>query len=153
MKKMLPWLVTILLSITLIVLAAFLLLQHSGSGDTTASAAEEKQVEKKSADEIVELTSEITDIKTNLADTDQIVTANFAFQLSDKSAKASFEKIKDISIKPIIIQTLAGTKAEELNTPKGRTMFFNKLTNLINQALPEGKVSKTDVTNILVVPI
>ena len=151
MKKMLPWLITILLAITLIVLAAFLLMGKFFPSDTNDVNAAVEKVEAKhlSADEIVELTSEITDIKTNLADPDYIVLINFAFQLDSTKSKEEFDKIKEIKIKPIIIKTLADTKPEQLNGAEGKDQLSSKLVNLINKTLTEGKLTQIEVTNFI----
>ncbi|ANY75497.1 flagellar basal body-associated FliL family protein [Paenibacillus ihbetae] len=153
MKKMLPWLITILLSITLIVLAIFLLSDKLTEEPKTASASDEPAAVNLSADEIVEMTSEITGIKTNLADPQYIAQMAFAFQLSDKKAKAEFDKIKEIKIKPIIIKTLADTKPELLNDSKGREQFTAKLQNLINKSLTSGRLIQIDMTDVLIAGI
>ncbi|GIP27374.1 hypothetical protein J23TS9_25040 [Paenibacillus sp. J23TS9] len=151
MKKMLPWLITILLAITLIVVAVVLLtpqlLGKNNSNPNTAAQAIE--VQKLSADELVEMTSEITDIKTNLADQDYIVLMNFAFQLNDKKSKEEFDKIKEFKIKPIIIKTLADTKPDELRGSGGKDQLSAKLINLINKTLTEGKLTQIEITNYI----
>ncbi|MFX3649185.1 MAG: flagellar basal body-associated FliL family protein [Paenibacillus sp.] len=151
MKKMMPWLATMLLAITLIVVVVFVFMQGQNKNDThTAAAAEEK---KMTADEIVEVSSELAQIKTNLADPDRIIMVSFSFSLSDKTAKEDFEKIKSITVKPIIIQALADTKAEELSTAKGMKQFNEKLTGLINEALPEPKLKSTSFSDIVIAPM
>ncbi|WP_151735123.1 flagellar basal body-associated FliL family protein [Paenibacillus tengchongensis] len=149
MKKMLPWLITALLGITLIAVAAGLLWDKFFPKDTNDVNAAVQNVEAKhlSADEIVELTAELTGIKTNLADPEYIVSIDFAFQLDTATAKEDFEKIKQIKIKPIIIKTLADTKPEELNGAGGKDQLSAKLVNLINKTLPEGKLTQIDITN------
>lgn len=152
MKKMLPWLITILLAITLIVVAAFLLMNKIFPSDTNNPVNEvAQQVETKNltADQIVELTSEISEIKTNLADPDYIVQINFAFQLDTAKAKEEFEKIKDIKIKPLIIKTLADVKPQELSGAAGKDQLCSKLLNQINKTLPEGKVTQVEITNYI----
>ncbi|WP_413377488.1 flagellar basal body-associated FliL family protein [Paenibacillus taichungensis] len=152
MKKMLPWLATSLLAITLIVVVVFVFMQGQNGNkiDThTASAAEKKMT----ADEIVAVSSELGEIKTNLADIDHIVVVSFSFKLSDKKAKEDFEKIKEITVKPIIIQTFADTKSDELATAKGRIQFNKKLTELINEALPEGKLASTSFSAFVMAPM
>lgn len=152
MKKMLPWLATSLLAITLIVVVVFVFMQGQNGNkiDTHTAAAAEK---KMTADEIVEVSSELGEIKTNLADIDHVVVVSFSFKLSDKKAKEDFEKIKEITVKPIIIQTFADTKSDELATAKGRIQFNKKLTELINEALPEGKLTSTSFSSFLTAPI
>lgn len=153
MKKMMPWLATMLLAITLIVVVVFVFMQgqNGNKNDThTAAAAEEKKL---TADEIVEVSSELAQIKTNLADPDRIIMVSFSFSLSDKTAKEDFEKIKSITVKPIIIQALADTKAEELSSAKGMQQFNEKLTGLINEALPEPKLKSTSFSDIVIAPM
>ncbi|OMF17335.1 flagellar basal body protein FliL [Paenibacillus amylolyticus] len=153
MKKMMPWLATMLLAITLIVVVVFVFMQgqNGNKNDThTAAASEAKRM---TADEIVEVSSELGEIKTNLADTDHVVVVSFSFKLSDKTAKEDFEKIKEITVKPIIIQTFADTKSEELATAKGRVQFNERLTGLINEALPEGKLSSTSFSAFVMAPM
>ncbi|OBZ18377.1 flagellar basal body protein FliL [Bacillus sp. FJAT-27264] len=151
MKKMLPWLITILLAITLIVVAAFLLMDKlfpSNSNDVD-KAVHNVQTKRLSADEIVALTAEIKDIKTNSADPDYIVLINLAFQLDSVKSKEAFEKIQEIKIKPIIIKTLADSKPEELNGASGKDQLTSKLVNLINKSLTEGKLTQIQVTNFV----
>ncbi|MEK4979750.1 flagellar basal body-associated FliL family protein [Bacillus sp. FSL K6-6540] len=154
MKKMLPWLITILLSITLIVLAIFLLSDKLlGDNEKSQASANAAALSKLSADEIVKMTSEITGIKTNLADPEFVAQMAFAFQLNDKKAKEEFDKIKEIKIKPIIIKTLADTKPELLNDSKGREQFIAKLQNLINKSLTSGHLIQIEMTEVMIVGI
>ncbi|MGG4034494.1 flagellar basal body-associated FliL family protein [Paenibacillus cisolokensis] len=145
MKKMLPWLITILLAITLIAVVSIVVFDSLLGSDLK----ETKTAEKKTltADERVEVTSEITDIKRNLLDPDYVVVVSFAFQLDSKKAKADFDKVKDIQIRPIINRTLADMTAEELNGSKGQDALGAKLLQSINEVLPSGKVVKVDITN------
>ncbi|MEK3734577.1 MULTISPECIES: flagellar basal body-associated FliL family protein [Paenibacillus] len=152
MKKMFPWIITIMLSITLIVLAVFVLSNSNGKNDAQ-TAATVKVKPHMSADEIVEVTSEITGIKTNLADPDYIISVAFSIQLSDKKAKEEFDKIKDIKIKPIIIKTLADTNPDTLNGSKGREQFTSKLMDLVNESITTGKVVQIDIADVLVAGI
>jgi len=159
MKKMLPWLITILLSITLIAVVTILLLNNtpfgskSDNGSKAANSVKDVKVERISANKRVEVTSEIKDIKTNLVDPEYIVIIDFAFQLENKKTKEDFEKIKDITIKPIIISILGDTPPEALNGSKGKDALKSKLLNLINQRLKEtteGKLVNVDITNFMV---
>ncbi|NWL86395.1 MULTISPECIES: flagellar basal body-associated FliL family protein [unclassified Paenibacillus] len=157
MKKMAPWLITILLAITLIVLAAFLLMNQITSPDRSSevkNAVGNVAVPKSlSADEIVQVTSTIEGIKTNLSDAGYVVGMDFAFQMDSATTKEAFDKIKDYKIKPIIIKTLADTKPDELTGAKGKDNLSSKLLNLINKSLPEGKLIQIDITNFIMQPI
>lgn len=157
MKKMLPWLVTTLFAIALIAIVAVILFNTLMGPDNPASdsgkaanAAQAVKAEKLSADERVEVTSELTNIKTNLADPEYIAVMGFAFQLDEKSTKEDFDKIKEIQIKPIVIRTLADMKPEAINGSKGKDQLCSNLLNLINSELPEGKLIKVEVTNFIV---
>jgi len=155
MKRMLPWLITILLAITLIVVAAFFiydrLFNDSGSGfGEVDKIVEQVEPEKLTADERVEMTAEIQDIRTNLLDTNYVVVMSLAFRLDSKKAKEEFEKIKDISIKPIIIRTLSDMTEEELRGSKGKDELNARLFNLINPELTHGRLTKVEITNIII---
>jgi flagellar FliL protein len=152
---MLPWLITILLAITLIVVAAFFiydrLFNDSGSGSGEVDKiVEQVEPEKLTADERVEMTAEIQDIRTNLLDTNYVVVMSLAFRLDSKKAKEEFEKIKDISIKPIIIRTLSDMTEEELRGSKGKDELNARLFNLINPELTHGRLTKVEITNIII---
>lgn len=157
MKKMLPWLVTTLFAIALIAIVAVILFNTLMGSDDPASdsgkaanAAQAVKAEKLSADERVEVTSELTNIKTNLADPEYIAVMGFAFQLDEKSTKEDFDKIKEIQIKPIIIRTLADMKPVDVNGSKGKDQLCSSLLNQINSILTEGKLIKVEVTDSIV---
>lgn len=153
MKKMLPWLITILLAITLIVLAAFLLVNQMNKPapgtEVNASVNSVAEPAKLPVDEIVKVTSTIDDIKTNLSEPNYVVVIDFAFQLDSEVSKEAFDKIKDYKIKPIIIKTLADTKPEELTGASGKDNLSSKLLNLINKSLPQGKLIQIDITDFI----
>jgi len=157
MKRMLPWLITILLAITLIVVAAFFIYDRvfndSGSESEIDRIVEEVEPEKLTADERVAMTSEIQDIRTNLLDTDYIVVMSFAFRLDSKKAKEEFDKIANISIKPIIIRTLADMTEEQLRGSQGKDELSARLLNLINPELTHGKLTKVEITNFIITRI
>ncbi|WP_223066779.1 flagellar basal body-associated FliL family protein [Paenibacillus caui] len=153
MKKMFPWLITMLLSITLIALAAFLIVKP-GTDQAEGSSNKQGGVFKKlSAEEIVETTSVIEDIKTNLSDPSYVVSMNLAFQLNNGKAKESFDKIAEYKVKPIIIKTLADKKPEELAGAKGKDQLCTELLNQIDKVLPEGSLAQIDITYFIVTSI
>jgi len=113
MKKMLPWLVSLLLAITLIVIVGLYswstLFSDSKSNDPAKTAEESvKDVAAKpmTADEIIKVTSELNDITTNIADPQYVVKLSLSFQFDSASAKTEFDKVKDIQIKPIVNRSL-----------------------------------------------
>ncbi|MCR8845456.1 flagellar basal body-associated FliL family protein [Paenibacillus sp. SC116] len=147
MKRMLPWMITMLLAITLVALVIIMVI-NSMSGNSEGNS-ETSAVVRLSADEIVEMTSELKDIKTNLAGRDTVVAIDFAFQLDSKKTKEEFEKIKELIIKPEVLKTLADTKPEDLEGTKGKDQLSAKLLDLINKKIPEGKVIQVDITNFI----
>ncbi|MEK3905209.1 MULTISPECIES: flagellar basal body-associated FliL family protein [unclassified Paenibacillus] len=151
MKKMLPWLITILLAVTLIVVAAFLLMDKffPGDGNAVNKAVQNVETKKMTADQIVEMTAEIKDIKTNLADPDYILSVDIALQLDSASSKEEFEKIKSIKITPLIIKAIADAKPEELNGASGKDQFSSKLVNIINKNLTEGSITQIEFTKFI----
>ncbi len=152
MKKMLPWLITILLSITLIAVVAIYLFNSVFNKPETGDLAENKQVEVKvlSAKERVAVTSELKEFRRNLADPDYLVIMSFAFQLDNKSTKESFDSLLEIEIKPIISRTLADLSPEDLSGSQGEDMLESKLLNLINPIIPKGKLIKVEITNFMI---
>lgn len=154
MKKMFPWLITMLLSITLIALAAFLIVKPGGTGDQAGSAAKkQEEIKRMSAEEIVKVTSTIDDIKTNLADPSYVVSVNFAFQLNNAKAKEAFDKVADYKIKPAIIKILADKKPDELTGAKGKDQLCTELLNQIDKVLPEGSLSQVEITDFIMTAI
>ncbi|PWW06403.1 flagellar FliL protein [Paenibacillus cellulosilyticus] len=151
MRKMVPWLISILLAITLIAIVVVVLL-NTMFDDTSkeAESTEPVKVEVLSADERVEVTSELKDIRRNLLDNDYVLIVSFAFQLDSKKSQEDFEKVKDIQIRPIINRVIADMTVDQLSGSKGQDMLSSKLLNLINQELPEDeKLVKVDITNFV----
>lgn len=156
MKKMLPWLITTLLAISLIAVVA-VFLYNSILGSPEEKTAEGKtaaaSVKQLSAEERLAVTLELKDIKRNLKGDEKLVMINFAFQLDKKKAKEELDQIKDIAVKPIINRILADTTAEELQGSKGQDALEAKLLNEVNKILPEGKLVKVSITDYLLTDI
>jgi len=154
MKKMLPWLITILLSITLIAVVG-IVVYKTMFDDANKAIAEKNPVEVEvlSAEKRVEVTSTLTEFRRNLKDSQYVVSINFAFQLDSKKAKESFDKILEIEVKPIISRTLADMTADELSGSQGEDQLEATLLNLINPILPKGKLVKVEITNFMIAKI
>ncbi|MGM0880871.1 MAG: flagellar basal body-associated FliL family protein [Bacillota bacterium] len=151
MKKMIPWLITILLAITLIAIVSIILFK-SFFTDPKESRAETEtiEVEVLSADERVEVTSELKDFRRNLKDPEYVVVLSFAFQLDNKKTKEEFDKLLEIEVRPIINRTLADMTADELKGSQGEDALESKLLNLINPIIPKGKLVKVEITNFII---
>ncbi|WP_042160484.1 flagellar basal body-associated FliL family protein [Paenibacillus gorillae] len=155
MKKMLPWLVTTLLAITLIAIVCIILFKSFfNENGPDANANKPVVVKQLSADKRVEVTSELKGFTRNLLDADYVVKISFAFQLDSKKTKEDFDKLMEIEIKPIINRTIADMTADELRGSKGEDMLESKLLNLINPILPEGKkLVKVEITDFIITQI
>jgi len=154
MKKMLPWLITILLSITLITVVA-VVVYKTMFDDSSGKSAENTpvKIEVLTAEKRVEVTSTLTDYKRNLKDPSYIVIINFAFQLDSKKSKENFDKILNIEVKPIISRTIADLEPSDLSGSQGEDLLESKLLNLINPILPSGKLVKVEITDYLITKI
>lgn len=160
MKKLLPWLVSLLLAITLIVIVGIYFWstlfgesKAMSPDDQVKATVEHVEAEPKTADEMVKLTSELTDIRTNLADTDYVVQVSFSFQLDNEKAKEEFDKIKEFQIKPIINRALWVLHPEDMKGTKGKDQLTAGLINSINSVLPEGKLTKVEIVDFIMTPI
>jgi flagellar FliL protein len=154
MKKMLPWLITILLAITLIAIVGIILFKTMFADPKEKEPETETiKVEQLSADKRVEVTSELKDVRRNLKDLDYLVVVSFAFQLDGKKAKEDFDKIIDIEIRPIVNRVLADLTVEELKGSQGEDLLESKLLNLITPVITKGKLIKVEITNIQIVNV
>jgi|HigsolmetaAR203D_1030402.scaffolds.fasta_scaffold01329_17 Flagellar basal body-associated protein len=155
-KKMLPWLVIVLVAVTLITVAAFVLweaLMKDPLPDDPAllarNSVDNVRPDQLSAEQISKLTVNMDDITTNLSDLDYVVRISFAFQLSNDKAKDEFTKLEHLA-KSTVIKTLSDTKPEEIRGSEGQDALISKLMNSINGILREGKVSKIDITQLII---
>lgn len=152
-NKMVQWLIMILIAITLIALASFILWEYldkqSQSGDPTQQAAnsvENVKPKKLTAKEEKEYTIELKDITTNLAGKNY-VKINFAFLLENSKAKEEFELLST-RVRSIILQTLTDMTAEQAGGSKGQDLISTTLINKINPILSKGKLVRVDITDI-----
>jgi len=158
MRKLLPWLVSLLLAITLIVIVTFYFWNNL-FGDKKSTDPDPKgitdnvQVEPISADELVKVTSELIDIRTNLADTDYIVQISFSFQFDNEKAKEEFNKIKENQIKPIVNRALWVMTPDDMNGTKGKDQLTAGLINSVNAVLSEGKLLKVGIKGFIMTPV
>ncbi|ANE47546.1 flagellar basal body protein FliL [Paenibacillus swuensis] len=159
-KRMMPWLAMVLVIITLIMVAAFALwnyMSKSTESDNPNQQAKDSvsavQAKKLSAEEILEVSSVLDNITTNLADKDYVVKMSFAFQLDHKKTKEEFDQIANLKIKPIIVRTLADMTPDQVTGGKGFDVLSAKLLNLINTTLPEGKLIQVEITDFVITPL
>jgi flagellar FliL protein len=152
-KRMMPWVIMILVVITLIVVAAFLLwnnLFHDSSQNPSEQAinsVDTVEGTKMSAKEIKELSVEINDVLTNLS-TGEFIKISFTFVMSNDHGKEEFTLL-DFKIKSIIINTLADLTPEEVKGSQGKDYISTTLINEINKILNKGKVREVNITNFV----
>jgi flagellar protein FliL len=161
MKKLLPWLVSLLFAITLIIFVTFYfwttLFGDKKSADPAVAAKESVQdVQAEppiSADEMVKVTSELLNIRTNLADTDYVVQLSLSFQLDSQKTKDEFDKIKETQIKPLINRALWVLNPDDMIGTKGKDQLTAGLINTINAVLSDGTLTKVGITEFIMTPI
>jgi len=155
-KKMLPWIIVVLLAVTIIVGAAFVLWnsfmkESTPSNPREAARAEAGQVETEyiSAEKRAEMTVAIDDIITNLSDPTYFVNASFTFELDNTKAKHEFELLT-YKMKDVINTTLTDMTPEEARGSAGIDAISSTLLNRTNELLHEGKVRHVYITKFIV---
>ncbi|WP_282941821.1 flagellar basal body-associated FliL family protein [Paenibacillus sp. RC67] len=144
--------VAILIAITLILTAAFILWNYMDKGNQNSqdqaisSANQVKPSKKVSPDETKENTVIMKDILTNLAANNRFIKASFAFEMENKKAKEEFEKL-DFKMKAIIVQTLADMSPDQVQGSKGFDNLTSVLMNKMNPLLSSGKIKQIWITD------
>jgi flagellar FliL protein len=154
-KKLLPFIIAILIVITLILTATFFLWdminKNKTPDDPTAKAVSSvKNVSPKplTAAKTKALTVVLKDITTNLATKDKVIIVGFAFVLDSTKAMDEFNNL-DVKVKSIINQTLADLTVEEVSGAKGQDNLTSMLMNKINAIMKDGKVTEINIPNII----
>ncbi|NHN28375.1 flagellar basal body-associated FliL family protein [Paenibacillus agricola] len=151
-SKMFLMVVAILIAITLILTAAFILWNYMEKNGTDAteqaqnSASEVKQTKKATPDETKANTVILKDILTNLATNNRFIKASFAIELENIKAKDEFEKL-DFKMKAIIVQTLSDMTPEQVQGSKGLDNLTSTLMNKMNPLLSFGKIKQIWITD------
>ncbi|MCD1257812.1 flagellar basal body-associated FliL family protein [Paenibacillus athensensis] len=147
--------VSILIAITLILTAAFVLWnfmeKSTASSDPTKQAEEAvasvKPTKPPTAEEVKANTAIIKDIATNLATSGSVVKISFAFELEDSDAKTEFDSLLDSAVKGTIVQVLNDTTLEQIQGSKGSDTLTSTLMNKINPLLQKGKIRQIWITD------
>jgi flagellar protein FliL len=150
-NKMLQWLIMILIAITLIVLAGFVLWDYmdrkampADPNQQAIHSVENVKTQKRSAEAVKNSTVEIQDIMTNLS-TKDVVKLSLAFEMDGEKSKKEFELL-DFKVKAVIYQTLADTTPDQIRGSKGQDQLSATLINKINPLLTQGKVKQIYIT-------
>jgi flagellar FliL protein len=154
-KKLLPVMIAVLVVITLILIATYVLWDVIVKKDTPTDPASEavssvKNVTPKppSAAKAKSLTVTLKDITTNLATKNKIIVVGFAFVLENKKAVTEFTDL-EIKVKSVINQTLADLTVEQVTGSAGQDALKSMLMNKINAFMEEGKVTEINIPNII----
>ncbi|MFD1952668.1 flagellar basal body-associated FliL family protein [Paenibacillus thailandensis] len=150
MKKMLPWMITILLAVSLIAVVSVILFNVITEKPEDGKESEQVEVQKLSADQLVAVSSELKDFMRNLKNPEYVVQLDLAFQLDSKKTKEEFDKLLEIEVKPVINRAVADMTEDDLKGSQGEDALEAKLLSLINPVLPEGKLIKVEITKILI---
>ena len=154
-SKVFIMVVAILIAITLILTAAFVLLNYMDKSSQNLqeqaqnSAREVKTPKKLTPDQVKENTTVMKDILTNLAGSSKFIKVSIAFELENKKAKDEFDKL-DSKMKAIVVQTLADMTPEQVSGSKGFDNLTSTLMNKMNPFLSLGKLNQILVTDIVI---
>ncbi|WP_438432450.1 flagellar basal body-associated FliL family protein [Gorillibacterium sp. sgz500922] len=155
-KKLIPLVLALLVVVVLIAFAAvwvFNTLDSKNSiadpGQKAVNSVESVEGKKVSAAEVKKLTVSIDNVITNLSEPNKAVKASFAFELSGEKGKTEFENY-DARVKSVINSTLADLTFEQLSGSKGQDYLASLLMNKLNSFLTEGKVSRINITELIV---
>lgn len=157
-SKIFIMVVAILIAITLILTAAFVLWNYmdKSSSDPQDQAQqlvrEVKTGKKLTPVQVKENTVEMKDVLTNLATASgasaKFVKVSFAFELENKKAKEEFD-FQQSRMKAIVIETLADMTPEQVSGKKGFDNLTSALMNRMNELLHEGKLNQILITDIV----
>jgi len=151
-RRMLPWLIMILVVITIIVVTAVLLwsyLMQDNNRDLIGAASGVSNVEagRMPAEKVRELTVEVKDVLTNLK-TGEFIKISFAFEMTNEPGKEEFTLL-DFKIRAVIINTLSDLTPEDVAGSKGKDYISSTLMNEINGILQKGKVRAINITDFV----
>jgi flagellar FliL protein len=148
--------VSILIAITLILTAAFVLWNFMDKSSTKTPTDEAKaKVENvkptkaPTAAEVKANTTIIKDVLTNLSTKDRFIKLSLAFQLENKKAKDEFDNLVDSTVKGTIIHALSDMTPEQVQGSKGQDFLISALMNKLNPLLQEGKIRQIFITDIV----
>lgn len=156
MKKMLPWILVLVLSVTLIAWSAFILwdkFQHSSTPtdprDATKKIDQAVKEEQIPANERAELSVPVDDVIVNLADPAFFVNVSFTFEMDSPEAKQEFVFL-NYKMKDEINTTLMDMMPENIRGSKGIDTLATTLLQRTNELLQEGTVRNVYVTKLII---
>jgi flagellar FliL protein len=137
-KKLLSIMLVIIVSITLIGVAALVVvMKFSGN----------EEHKEPSIEEVVEASVDIPEITTNLS-SGNIVRLSFKIETDSKKAKEELEQ-REFQIRDIIISELANMTADQLDGKDGMDKLKETVKQKANGLMQEGKVNKVYTTSYI----
>jgi flagellar FliL protein len=148
--------ISILIAITLILVAAFVLwnfMDKSNTNQDPSDAAKSKVESVKptkppTAAQVKANTVMIKDILTNLSGNTGFIKMSLAFELENVKAKEEFDNLVDSTVKGTIVRILADLKPEQVQGSKGQDFLTSTIMNKLNPMLQEGKIKQIWVTDM-----
>lgn len=154
-NKIFILIVSILIAITLILTAAFVLWnfmeKNNESKDPAAQAqdavASVKPTKPASAETVKANTSVIKDILTNLSGSQNFIKISFAFEMENAKAKSEFDSLLESAVKGSIVKILGDMTKDQIEGSKGSDSLTSTIMNKINPLLHEGKIKQIWITD------
>ncbi|UJF35351.1 flagellar basal body-associated FliL family protein [Paenibacillus hexagrammi] len=154
-NKIFILIVSILIAITLILTAAFVLWNfmeknnqsQDPAGQAQDAVASVKPTKPPTAEEIKANTAFVKDILTNLSGGGNFIKLSLAFELENSKGKTEFDSLLDSAVKGTIVQTLADMTSEQVQGSKGNDLLTSTLMNKLNPMLHEGKIRQIWITD------
>jgi flagellar FliL protein len=149
--------VSILIAITLILVAAFLLWnfmdKSNASKDTTdpakAKVENVKPTKPATAEQVQANTVIIKDILTSLSGPKSFIKLSLAFELENVKAKAEFDHLLESTVKGTVVRILADVNPDQVKGSKGQDFLTSALLNKLNPLLQEGKIKQIWITDMV----
>jgi flagellar FliL protein len=148
--------ISILIAITLILVAAFVLWNFmdksnaSNSDDPAKTKVENvKPTKAPKADQVQANTTIIKDVTTNLSGNKSFIKLSLAFELENTKAKTEFDHLVDSTVKGTIVRILADVNPEQVQGSKGQDLLTSALMNKLNPVLQEGKIKQIWITDMV----
>jgi flagellar FliL protein len=145
--------VSILIAITLILVAAFVLWnfmdKSSSSTDPTVAASKVKPTKPPTAAEVQANTVIIKDILTNLSSNKNFVKLSLAFEMENAKAKTEFDHLVESTVKGTVVRILADVNPEQIQGSKGQDFLTSALLNKLNPLMQDGKIRQIWITDMV----
>ncbi|MDR6883866.1 flagellar basal body-associated FliL family protein [Bacillus sp. 3255] len=154
-NKIFVLVVSILIAITLILTAAFVLWNFMEKNSQSSDPAEQAQkavasvkpTKAPSAETVKANTAIIKDILTNLSGSQNFIKISFAFEMENAKGKTEFDSLLDSAVKGTIVQTLGDMTKDQIEGSKGSDSLTSTLMNKLNPLLHDGKIKQIWITD------